>query len=116
MNHSLLIGTLALMLSTTVQTRGEDANYPYQWLEEVLGEKSLAWAKDRNAESVGELARSAGVRTLEHRILEILDSEARIPAIRKIGPHYYNFWRDARNPRGLWRRTSLDEYRKAKPN
>ena len=50
------------------------------------------------------------------RILEILDSDARIPAIHKIGPYYYNFWRDARNPRGLWRRTTLDEYRKPKPS
>ena len=36
--------------------------------------------------------------------------------IEKIGPYYYNFWRDAKNPRGLWRRTTLDEYKKAKPN
>jgi len=32
-----------------------------------------------------------------------------------MGEHYYNFWRDADNPRGLWRRTTLDEYRKADP-
>ena len=32
--------------------------------------------------------------------------------IQKLGPYYYNFWRDAKNPRGLWRRTTLDEYRK----
>jgi prolyl oligopeptidase len=116
MNLGFLIGTLALMLSTTVQTPGEDANDPYQWLEEVLGEKPLAWAKERNAESIGAVARSTEFHTLEHRILEILNSDARIPAIQKIGPYYYNFWRDARNPRGLWRRTTLDEYRKAKPN
>ena len=116
MHLGLLIWTLVLMLSTTVQTPGEDASDPYQWLEDVLGEKPLAWAQERNAESVGELARSTEFRTLERRILEILDSEARIPAIRKIGPYYYNFWRDAVNPRGLWRRTTLDEYRKAKPN
>ena len=35
--------------------------------------------------------------------------------ISKIGPYYYNFWQDAKNPRGLWRRTTLDEYRKAEP-
>ena len=55
-------------------------------------------------------------QALERRILEILDSDARIPAIQKIGPYYYNFWRDAKNPRGLWRRTTLEEYRKASPN
>ena len=54
-------------------------------------------------------------RGLEGRIREILDSDARIPTIQKEGRYYYNFWRDAKNPRGLWRRTTLDEYRKEKP-
>ena len=116
MNHDLLIGTLALMLSTTIQAPGGEPDDPYQWLEEVVGEKPLAWVKERNAESVGELTRSEQFRALDHRILEILDSDARIPAIQKIGRSYYNFWRDAKNPRGLWRRTTLDEYRKATPN
>jgi prolyl oligopeptidase len=116
MIHGLLIGTLALMLSTTLQTPGGEADDPHLWLEEVLGDKPLAWVKERNSKSESELARPAEFRSLEHRILEILDSDARIPGIRKIGPHYYNFWRDAKNPRGLWRRTTLDEYKKAKPN
>lgn len=116
MNHDLLIGTLALMLSTTFQAPGGEPDDPYQWLEEVVGEKPLAWVKERNAESMGELTRSEQFRALDHRILEILDSDARIPAIQKIGRYYYNFWRDAKNPRGLWRRTTLDEYRKATPN
>ena len=58
MNHGLLIGTLALMLSTTLQTPGGEPDDPYQWLEEVLGEKPLAWVKERNAESIGELTGS----------------------------------------------------------
>src|SRR5262249_33547633 len=37
------------------------------------------------------------------------------PMIEKEGPYYYNFWRDAKNPRGLWRRTTLEEYRKDQP-
>ncbi len=116
MKHGLLIGTLALMMSTAGQAPGGEPDDPYQWLEEILGDKPLSWVKERNAESVGELAQSDKFRALEHRILEILDSDARIPAVEKIGPYYYNFWRDAKNPRGLWRRTTLDEYRKAKPN
>jgi prolyl oligopeptidase len=116
MNRVLLIGTLALMLSATVQTPGGEPDDPYQWLEEVLGEKALAWVKERNAESMRELTGSEQFRALDRRILEILDSDARIPAIQKIGPYYYNFWRDAKNPRGLWRRTAPGEYRKAKPN
>src|SRR5205823_4549989 len=45
----------------------------------------------------------------------ILDSDAKIPYINKAGPFYYNFWRDAKHVRGLWRRTTLEEYRKAEP-
>ena len=60
----------------------------------------MAWVKERNAESTGELTQSDRFRALEQRLLEILDSDARIPAIQKEGRYYYNFWRDAKNPRG----------------
>ncbi len=116
MTRDLLIGTLALMVGTMVPDERAEPVDPYQWLEEVTGEKSLAWVKERNAESTSELTKSAEFQALDRRILEILDSNERIPSIEKLGSHYYNFWRDAANPRGLWRRTSLDEYRKPKPN
>ena len=45
----------------------------------------------------------------------VLDSRDRIPAIARRGGFFYNFWQDAEHPRGLWRRTTLDEYRKAQP-
>jgi prolyl oligopeptidase len=115
MIRGLLIGTLALMSSTSVTAAGSEPDDQFQWLEEVMGEKPLAWVKERNAESTAELTRSDRFLALENRILTILDSDARIPAVEKIGPHYYNLWRDARNPRGLWRRTTLDEFKKASP-
>lgn len=88
---------------------------PYQWLEDVAGERSIAWAKERNAETMGELGGGALFRKLKPDLLEILDSKERIPYISKRGKYYYNFWRDDKNPRGLWRRTTLKEYRKAEP-
>lgn len=48
--------------------------------------------------------------------LEVLDTDARIPYVRRRGEYLYNFWRDAANPRGLWRRTTLDSYRSDSPN
>jgi prolyl oligopeptidase len=96
-------------------TTGDDPGDPFQWLEEVTGAKPMVWVKERNAESTGELTQSGRFQALNHRLLEILDSHARIPTIQKLGPFYYNFWRDAKNPRGLWRRTTLEEYRKDKP-
>ena len=113
---------LALAMSTAAgSTAGEaDKTSPapedrFLWLEDVTGEKSLDWARARNAESAKVLA-TPEEAALEKRILEILDSKERIPDVEKHGRFYYNFWRDAKNPRGLWRRTTLEEYRKPEPD
>jgi len=86
----------------------------YLWLVDVTGEKALDWARARNVESARVLE-TGDFAAIEKRILDILDSDARIPYVQKLGPWYYNFWRDAKNPRGLWRRTTLAEYRKEHP-
>ncbi len=88
---------------------------PYLWLEDVTGDKALDWVRARNAESQKALTGSEQFQQLQAGILAILDSDARIPYVGKHGEHLYNFWQDAKNPRGLWRRTTLAEYRKAEP-
>lgn len=87
----------------------------YAWLEDVTGDKPLAWARAQNARTEAELAADPGFQPLQARLLEVLDSEEKIPEVEKIGDHYYNFWKDAQHQRGLWRRTTLDEYRKPQP-
>ena len=94
---------------------GDGSKDPNLWLEDVAGAKSLAWVKQQNA-SVAGLTKGEEFTALKDRLLKIFDSNERIPYVAKSGDHYYNFWRDAKNPRGLWRRTTLDEYRKAKPD
>ncbi|GAA4855179.1 prolyl oligopeptidase family serine peptidase [Luteimonas vadosa] len=88
---------------------------PYQWLEGVEDARALDWVRAENARTEAELATTPEFTRLEAQIRAILDSDAKIPAVEKIGDHYYNFWKDARHERGLWRRTTLEEYRKAKP-
>ncbi len=87
---------------------------PYLWLEDVSAERALAWARAHNAKSAGELVDDE-FHALEARLKAILDSNEKIPYVRKIGALYYNLWQDAENPRGLWRRTTPEEYAKAKP-
>jgi prolyl oligopeptidase len=119
MNAPALLGTVLLIaLMTAIPATADPAETPadpHLWLEEVTGETQLAWVRERNAESMRALTSGPAFPALERRILAILDSKERIPAVTKIGDRYYNFWRDAANPRGLWRRTSLDEYRKPEP-
>ena len=88
---------------------------PHQWLEGVEDPKALEWVKAQNAAAEAELAATPEFRRLEADLLAIYDSDARIPAVSKQGEWYYNFWRDQQNPRGLWRRTTLEEYRKPNP-
>jgi prolyl oligopeptidase len=88
---------------------------PYLWLEAVEDAKALDWVRERNAKAEAEIASTPEFQKLESDLRAILDSDARIPAVQKIGTHYYNFWKDKDHPRGLWRRTTLAEYRKPNP-
>src|SRR6185295_13554699 len=92
---------LALAMSAAAgSTAGEaDKTSPtpedrFLWLEDVTAEKSLDWARARNAESAKVLA-TPEEAALEKRILDILDSKERIPEVDKHGRFYYNVWRDA---------------------
>jgi prolyl oligopeptidase len=105
----------SIFFPMTALISANESSDPYLWLEEVAGEKQLEWVRLRNAEAVATLAENDDFKTLEARLLAILDSDAKIPFVSKIGDHYYNFWRDAAHPRGLWRRTTLTEYRREKP-
>jgi prolyl oligopeptidase len=103
-----------LSTETTAQIAAAPED-PYLWLEETDGPKALAWVKARNAETVNKYASSPQFKTMSEQILEVMDSREKIPFVSKMGSFYYNFWRDAAHSRGLWRRTTLDEYRKDHP-
>jgi len=112
-----LLALLAVSANDPVPTappNAAPADDPYLWLEDVQGDRALAWVRERNAASEQVLAQGDFAAT-EARLLSILDSKARIPGVKQLGKRLYNFWKDAANPRGLWRRTTLAEYRKAEP-
>lgn len=92
-----------------------DAADPYLWLEDVQGERALAWVRERNAQSQALLEARPDFAPLRTRLREILDAKDRIPYVRRVGAHLYNLWQDEAHKRGLWRRTTLDEYRKPQP-
>ena len=92
------------------------ADDPYLWLEDITGPQALAWVRQQNAISARELEAVDGFSALQQRLLQILDSEEKIPFITRHGDYFYNFWRDANHERGIWRRTTLAEYRKPEPH
>jgi prolyl oligopeptidase len=92
-----------------------DASDPHLWLEDILGDQALAWVRARNAQSREVLEAWPRFDQTRAQLRAILDSKEQIPGVVRRGDWFWNFWRDDRNPRGLWRRTTLEEYRKPAP-
>ncbi len=90
-------------------------NDTHLWLEEVEGESALAWVREQNERTLADLRSDPDYAAYEAAALEILTSKERIPYGRIRDGQVYNFWQDETNVRGLWRRTSLEEYRKPEP-
>jgi len=87
---------------------------PYLWLEEVDGERALAWVETQSAAT---LTRFGDTRFAADRdtLAAIFDRPDNIPVIARRGTKVFNFWKDAAHPRGLWRTTTLDSYRGERP-
>ena len=80
-----------------------------------MAEDALEWVKGRNAAALSELGDPKATQDYA-RILSILDSKEKIPYVgRVLNGLYYNFWQDENHIRGIWRRTTLPEYRKTSP-
>jgi prolyl oligopeptidase len=92
-----------------------DTRDPFLWLEEVHGERAMAWVREQNAHSQAALDDGPRFSALRDELRAVLDSAQQIPYVTRRGPWLYNLWRDAQQPRGLWRRCTLDEYRHGDP-
>jgi len=87
----------------------------YLWLEDVLGEKPLNWVRAHNAVSTGLLKARPEFEPARAKVLEILNSQDKIPYFERIGDFVYNLWTDEAHQRGLWRRTTLADYKRPHP-
>jgi prolyl oligopeptidase len=93
-----------------------DATDPYLWLEEVEGERAMAWVKAQNEASLGTLQGDPRYQGLHDQALAILEARDRIPmpgfatGLEGEAQGISNFWQDATNVRGLWRMTTVDSY------
>ena len=115
--RSLLIVVLLALVSIASGSpvAAENLEDPWQWLEQVEDEKALAWVEERNRESASEIEAVPEFEEIRATNLRIYNSSERIPYISIRGDKLYNFWQDADHTRGIWRRTTLAEYRKDQP-
>ena len=92
-----------------------DSPDPHRWLEDVQGDAALAWVRARNAKTQELLQARPDFEPTRQQLLAILDSKDRVPMVARRGDWLYNFWQDGNHERGLWRRTSMAEFRKPEP-
>ena len=93
----------------------DGADDPHRWLEAIDDAQALDWVQQRNARALEVLEAVPAFASIRDRLLAILDATDRIPYVSQRGGWLYNFWRDARQVRGVWRRTTTAEYAKAEP-
>jgi prolyl oligopeptidase len=113
-SYQKLAGGMVLGLAALGQAHAQKGD-PYQWLEEVSGEKPMAWVKEQNAIALKELQTRPEYPAVNERLRTILNSRERIPFVAKHGDYLYNFWRDAQHTRGIWRRTTMQQYQRTEP-
>lgn len=110
-----LIILVIILVFLPFSSFGEDNVDPFLWLEDIEGENALEWVEARNEESLEILQNLPEYQPLYDKNLAVYDSTEAIPYPNIRGRYLYNFWRDANNERGLWRRTTIEEYSKDEP-
>nr|WP_252738862.1 prolyl oligopeptidase family serine peptidase [Colwellia sp. D2M02] len=113
-NKTLLKSVILASAITSFITYATQTD-PYLWLEEVEGEKALNWVKEKNKRSLAHLKSHESYQGVYDNTLEIMNDKERIPYARERAGFYYNFWRDENHVRGIYRRTTFEEYQKASP-
>ena len=88
------------------------ADDPFIWLEQVDSTRAMDWVRAENAKTAAVLEQDPRYPTLYREALTLAQAQDRIPQPNIIGGQIYNFWQDATHAHGLWRRTTLGEYRR----
>lgn len=108
----LILPSAALLLAAAAPASDD----PYLWLEEVEGQRALDQVKTWNKATEDLLTRSPNLERNRARALAILDDEQQIAAPAAVlGDYVTNLWRDAKNPRGIWRISPITAYAAGKP-
>ena len=112
---TLLLETTLSCLTARTQNLTEPAD-KYQWLEDVSGERSMAWVNAENERSAKALDVGPVYNSLAETALKVLESPTRLPSPQFRVGEVYNTWQDAQHVRGILRRASLDSYLKDQPD
>ena len=91
------------------------AEDPFLWLEDVNGPRAMAWVKAENAKTLAVLENDPHFAGFYADALQLAEAKDRIPVPSFVRNQIYNYWQDESHVRGIWRRTTLDDFSQAEP-
>ena len=100
-------------MSTSASDAPEDV-----FLEDLRGERSMEWVKAENERALAAIAGPTGKPEddpMFAKLRAIYDDKEKIPAVRLRGDFVYNFWQDEHHVKGIWRRTTMDDFKTPTP-
>ena len=106
----------ALLLACCVSPAWAEPPDPYLWLEQVESPRALAWVRAENERTLKPLLTNPHYQPFLDQALALAQANDRIPTPEFLGGQVYNLWQDAAHVQGVWRRTSVDDYRAAAPH
>ncbi len=89
---------------------------PFTWLEDVNGARAMAWVQAQNAPTLKRLEADPHYQDFYATALKLAQDPQRIPTPQMFGGMVYNLWQDSAHVQGIWRRTTLAEFRKPAPH
>jgi prolyl oligopeptidase len=110
-----IVSAIAAATLLALPVAAQETGDPFTWLEEIEGVRAIDWAKAENARSLPLLEGDPRFAPMRAEARAILTSPARIPTGSIHNGAVYNFWQDDVHVRGVWRRASVDSYRKGAP-
>jgi len=111
-----VVGLAALVMAGTAMAQGpSEQPDKYTWLEDIHGDKPMAWVKAENARTAAVLEKQKPFDELREDALKVLDSPEKLPFPQFRDGMVYNTWRDKDHVRGIVRRSTLESYLEADP-
>jgi len=114
MNTVTRLAVLTFALAARAAAADAPAD-PRLWLEDVESPRALEWVKQHDRKTLAELKSDPRWNGVEADARAVVLAEDRIPWPEMRGKWLYNFWQDHAHVRGLWRRTTVAEFKKKEP-
>jgi prolyl oligopeptidase len=117
--NTVVLTAFAIATTLGVHARAQNSTEQpdkYVWLEDVSGEKSMAWVNAENERSAKVLQADPRFAVLSETALKVLESPTRLPTPNLVVDEIYNTWQDAQHVRGILRKTSMASYLTPNPD